>query len=331
MDQIRSEKAITGALATATAARERETQTCTFSPAINAKSRSMDNERMANLMNVRESGDGLVPFDLGDAIPPSRQHLREKHSRHQQMLDKHKQAKAILMQKRAIKDEEEMKGATFKPETRPLPAYLKKNRHLGHPTDPAGCKRADGRKVPVHLRLYKQANSNEAFLAAERKKLMDKELDGCTFQPDRVTKRTHKNGRSARTGAREKMDTAVTDHIARIQAAKEKKDQLKLRQNQANIYNDETYQKSQTDKEVVPFELATGRRKSDREKNAPVLFLDVNFGPSKKGRIGIAAGDSATELAQTFVAVHSLRQAGVVEKLTSLIQMTAKGNGIHIK
>ena len=187
------------------------------------------------------------------------------------------------------------------------------------------------RSGPAHLRLYKQANSNSAFLQAERRKLKEKEVEGCTFQPDRVTKKSYKSKPPPPpSNVPKKTTAAISEHIERIKAAKDRKDKQKLIESQANVYSEETYQKSQMNKEIVPFELATDRRQEDREKNTPALYMDVNMGKGKSGRIGIAPGDRASALAEKFAAVHSLRQSEAVEKLAGLIQATAERNGVRL-
>ena len=321
------------------AAKKSGAEACTFSPVINKSSRKIDQERQRQLAAQEYTGNTVEPGLSTEVVSASAAKTRRpgtKQSRADQMLQKHREAQARLMLAKAKKEEEEQEGLTFKPKVKGF-AFRRHLPQSEQPPAPPGVFSGEStgsearKNLPAHVRLYKSANSNAKYLEAERQKLKEKEVEGCTFQPDRVTKRSYKNRPPAPPlAATKKTSKAVSGHIERMKAAQEKKEQLKLIENQVGVYSEETYQKSQMNKEVVPFQLATDRRREDRERNTPALFLDVNMGKGKTGRIGIAPGDSSIELAENFAAVHSLRQAEAAEKLAHLIRTTAESNGVRL-
>lgn len=50
---------------------------------------------------------------------------------------------------------------------------------------------------------------------------------------------------------------------------------------------------------LQPFKLQTEHRASI-ERKQPLLFMDVNLGPGRTGRIGLHKGDDPAELAASF-------------------------------
>jgi hypothetical protein len=65
-----------------------------------------------------------------------------------------------------------------------------------------------------------------------------------------------------------------------------------------------------------PFELQTGLR---GERRTPLLYMDVNLGPARTGRIGLHEGDDPATLAANFAKAYGLDD-GMQTKLTGLIE-----------
>ena len=64
------------------------------------------------------------------------------------------------------------------------------------------------------------------------------------------------------------------------------------------------------------FELQTERRADRRQ---PLLYMDVNLGPGRTGRIGLHEGDEPEELAASFAKTYQL-DATMQARLTALIE-----------
>ena len=55
--------------------------------------------------------------------------------------------------------------------------------------------------------------------------------------------------------------------------------------------------------DVKPFQVQTDRR---AERKQPLLYMDVNLGPGRTGRIGLHQGDDAAQLAANFARAYQL-------------------------
>lgn len=65
-----------------------------------------------------------------------------------------------------------------------------------------------------------------------------------------------------------------------------------------------------------PFSFATERR---AERRAPLLYMDVNLGPGRTGRIGLHLGDEPEVLALNFAKAYQL-DAPMRDRLQQLIE-----------
>ena len=77
------------------------------------------------------------------------------------------------------------------------------------------------------------------------------------------------------------------------------------------------------DQGAAPFRF----KEWEAEKKVPVLFMDVNLGFGKNGRIGIHEGDSPPNLAANFGKTYNL-DISRIGKLTELIRHHMSENGV---
>jgi len=180
-----------------------------------------------------------------------------------------------------MRDIEQLKECTFHPQT-------------------TGFKAKEPRGDTKNLvsRLYnqhkiKQKKEEEAQLDAMEKQI--KELESCTFKPEI-------NSTPNQYVASKPIPKGYDKTVGRLRYAldenKKKKEALE------KVPAGENYDKLRNEK-VKPFTFLT---KEKKHKHPPFVYVDVNVGPGRTGRIGIHEDDDPKILAKNFAIAFQLNQ-----------------------
>jgi len=121
----------------------------------------------------------------------------------------------------------------------------------------------------------------------------------CTFAPTTTPQRSTELSVSRSSRPPSSTPRGFTETVGRLQEARKAK--LRKQEEDELRFSTDKYSKQRTQK---PFNFMTERR--HRSRQAPLLFVDVNLGGGKSGRIGIHAGDDPADLARNFATAYSL-------------------------
>ena len=119
--------------------------------------------------------------------------------------------------------------------------------------------------------------------------------------------------------------------IKRMQQAREKKkfkfeESLRGTENQEQVKKLHNQQQQQQNSGGIPFHLHSQERAEQKEKEKPLLHIEVNLPGGKKGKISVHHGDTAKKLSQQFAESHNLfnnnnqDSTGMVARLERLVQ-----------
>eukprot|EP00667_Euglena_gracilis_P003169 EG_transcript_3175 len=247
-----------------------EVEECTFQPAINENSRRLGEANEEHwIEQVTASGGKLGREDL--------------------LYERDRQAKQRLEELRQQLQGKEVEGCTFRPA---ILAYAPPKR----PDHPGLSGKAT--KVNTAAHTEPRAKGDTPVTTEEREV---KEF--CTFKP-MVRAYDPPKRSSVRT---ESIIVGYDDHLKRLSQAKEERQQRRrwadnLRQQRppgSYAARPETGEKCTVPK---PFHFHL----DDRPRSKPLLYVDVDLGEGKTGRLGVHATDDPAALAKKFAATHRL-------------------------
>ena len=180
---------------------------------------------------------------------------------------------------RIAKAEETMKDCSFKPTI---------NRSKG------GASSVVESGIEAGARLYAHAATK---LAHEERALTTTDIEvaqECTFRPQ--LNADYSPSKSDR------KPPGYSQAVGRMRKAQEERE---LREaEEATIATQRAAALSERAKtDVKPFQFQTDRR---AERKQPLLYMDVNLGPGRTGRIGLHQGDDAAQLAANFARAYQL-------------------------
>eukprot|EP00743_Colponemidia_sp_Colp-15_P005230 GILK01005627.1.p1 GENE.GILK01005627.1~~GILK01005627.1.p1 ORF type:complete len:709 (-),score=133.13 GILK01005627.1:161-2095(-) len=213
-------------------------------------------------------------------------------SRHEILLEKAKLAESRIQKKREDRQKEELQECTFKPQIISQPS----TRQLVSPTP----------QDDWHDRLYEARHQKP--LVEDGRTLLDKEIDAhCTFKPD--TTITQKS----RTRAPKHTPRGYNESVERLRVAT--KERQVMKEAKEKIPAGENYDKVKS-APIKPFSFLQEQRVLKRPP--PLLYVDVNLGPGRTGRIGIHEDDDPDVLAKNFAKAYQLDQQ-LQSRLTDLL------------
>jgi len=290
-----------------------------FKPQINAKSEKLALKRstegyqekvkaavQASLQNQNQSQD-----QSQSQVSQSR-----LENRYDILFEHHKLIKDKKLENSEAKLVQELASCTFKPT---ITEYKKaKNPNVDQSLNTSSMTYSqlssqDTSKVKRHDLLYEVAKSQKEKKhqkAYEVKKAEeDKELAECTFQP-----RLHNIPADVSpTKQPQQEPKGYKKAIERLQVAEKLREERKAKEER--IPRGENYEKIRNSEFKPPSFLNRPKIK----KQEALVYVDVNIGPGKTGRIGIHKGDDAKVLARNFAKTYSLPSI-MKESLEKLLQ-----------
>jgi hypothetical protein len=198
------------------------------------------------------------------------------------LLKKDEVKKLRIEDQKKIQDMDKLKECTFHPQT----------------TGFRGKEPRGDAKDLVH-RLYNQhkvKQKKEESAQLEQMERQIKELESCTFKPEINQNAT--NHYAATKPAPKGYDKTVGRLRYAVDENKKKKEALE------KIPAGENYERIRNEK-IKPFTFLT---KEKKHKNPPFVYVDVNVGPGRSGRIGIHEDDDPKILAKNFAIAFQLNQ-----------------------
>eukprot|EP00908_Phaeocystis_cordata_P016484 Transcript_27744.p1 GENE.Transcript_27744~~Transcript_27744.p1 ORF type:complete len:816 (+),score=406.70 Transcript_27744:122-2569(+) len=220
-------------------------------------------------------------------------------ARHEQLYENARQTSQKIEKARIKELGDQMKACSFKPEI---------NKKASVPLSPS----KEGNSLEAGERLYHHAT---AKMLAEENVLSTTDLEvaqQCTFKPQIFTKSYSPQKAAADADAK---PLGYQQAVGRMRRAQEEREARELEeQSVAAARAATTAAASRTD--VKPFAFQTDRR---QERKQPLLYMDVNLGPGKTGRIGLHQGDDAAMLAANFARAYQL-DGSMRDRLQQLIE-----------
>ncbi|KAK3257852.1 hypothetical protein CYMTET_33077 [Cymbomonas tetramitiformis] len=140
--------------------------------------------------------------------------------------------------------------------------------------------------------------------------IQDRELQECTFKPTINTSKSYKT--NFKPTARHKGEEKV---VERLKAAQQERDRVSTMKDIRYIEDvNKGWEKREKTTKAAPFNLT-----AKGSKRKPELYIDVQLGGGRKGRIGVCRGDQPDKLAANFARVYAL-DADVKKQLVALIE-----------
>lgn len=214
-----------------------------------------------------------------------------------------------------------------------------------------------GAAQPRHLQLYERARERDDKLELERMRAAVAELEACTFNPSVQKSSRHAGANEGAAEMGERRFEYLHAHAMEAKAPSalptEEREiakctfqpQLQAKYKPAAMHKPpsgyvaavERMRKSLEDKEAreledaaaaarraaaakgppKPFSFQTDVRRGERK--TPLLYMDVNLGPGRTGRIGLHHGDDPEQLASNFARTYQL-DATMRGRLQALIE-----------
>jgi hypothetical protein len=205
--------------------------------------------------------------------------------RFETLLKKQKQVEDRIAEQRRKMMQEELAECTFKPK---IITQAPANRQYSF-KDPAS----------MLGYLTNQAKERELKLQKMKEKEEKEKLEACTFRPQIEMSQKHRlytppaKAAGSVPGYEQAVSRMLKAKTERNHKPESFEDSLRIQEPLAD---------SPSKTKVQPFSFELDRRKRSR----PLLFLDVNLGPGKTGRIGIHEGDEPSVLAKNFAQAYKL-------------------------
>ncbi|KOO32060.1 hypothetical protein Ctob_007819 [Chrysochromulina tobinii] len=291
-----------------------EDKECTFAPKINERSSSLEEARQAAVERARAAAITAAeadPANFHEAAAELAAAAAFAHSagggklprsgvpRYLALYDHARTMESRITRDRLDKEAKEQAELSFKPKL---------------VTNPSTYSTASDSARPMGAKRFEHLNS----LASKPRKIPtrvpsyeEQQLAECTFKPTVFT-----HGRRASLPAQPAARPAGYEQaVERLRKVQEDKKAREMEEEEAALRR-----AAQAAMPARPFAFATEERQAEREaRPAPLLFMDVNLGPGRTGRIGLHEGDDPRELAANFAKAYGL-DASVEAKLAGLIE-----------
>lgn len=259
----------------------------TFQPSINPNSRRLE-------VQYEEQVAEVVP---GKKIP-----------RYQSMLDRDKRVKKKLECIREEKESREVEQCTFKPAinkyVRPPAA-----REVQHQREPQS---AFHTRAPGEHRLRQLTDPQPKTRSKTKQEIPhetteDKEFkEFCTFKPKIPSQKSYEMVKRHQ----QRPDTTIArydDHVKRLKFAQQEKLERQiweenLKKGRPAHCDPAKYENHEKKTTPRPFEFQLDKR----QRAKPLLYMDINLGPGRNGRLGIHENDDPAVLAKNFAASYQL-------------------------
>ncbi|KAG2382523.1 hypothetical protein C9374_005103 [Naegleria lovaniensis] len=218
--------------------------------------------------------------------------------RYLKLMKQHSEMEEKMKRDREAWEKKKMTDCTFQPRTN----SAKKSYGQTHNSNASSVSRFD--------LLYQMASKPKKPLS--EKTAAEREIEECTFRPD--TSQT-KNVSLSKSIDFDSIK-GFKETIGRIRKGNEERERLynyfnNVREKAATTTDDFKNKKT----EFKPFSFQLDKRK----KSKPLLYMDVNLGVGKSGRLAIHEGDSAETLASNFAKTYKLDEL-LQKRLEQLIK-----------
>jgi len=288
----------TGVLSNKETLEERQTQEG-FRPQINPKSKEIINKKQ------RETYEDKVKAAVQEHVSPTK-----LQTRYDVLHEHHKYIKTKKHENLEQKIEQEMANCTFKPT---ITEYKKPAKSGNQTNANASINLSELRysqlinqdlsKAKRHDLLYEvarvQKEKQQQKAYEIRRQEEEEELAKCTFKP-KITPLSEESPTKFQTYQNSGAPKGYKKAIERLQVSNRIKEEKKAERE--HIPRGENYEKLRNSEFKPPSFLSRPKTK----KQEALVYVDVNIGPGKTGRIGIHKGDNAKILARNFAKTYSL-------------------------
>ena len=294
---------------------EDEMEACTFKPEVNKRSEQLEVQRLAAHKAAKSAAIAAAEAPSEDfqaaaaafaaaataanAAGGGRLPAGSLGARHEALYAHARSVEARKMARRVDTAEEAMAECSFRPTINSKTAKASER----HDAQPMGGKRFE--------HLYENAMKSQH---AEPKSMTfeEREVAECTFKP-----KTNVYSPVKREDISKPNPNGFNQAVERMRRAEAERAELEA---QAGIIAQRRAE--QVGKPPVPFTMHTDKR-GDSGRKKPLLYMDINLGPGRSGRIGLHGGDDAKALAASFARTYQLDHA-MQTKLTGLIEQYLK-------
>eukprot|EP01028_Stygiella_incarcerata_P012997 TRINITY_DN81028_c0_g1_i1.p1 TRINITY_DN81028_c0_g1~~TRINITY_DN81028_c0_g1_i1.p1 ORF type:complete len:812 (+),score=258.94 TRINITY_DN81028_c0_g1_i1:288-2723(+) len=218
---------------------------------------------------------------------------------------RHSEAKKNIAARKQILETERMKECTFTPKLAESSEEYLSERKVSY-SDPSQIQRLfeEERQRKEELRKRIESEKQEKMLAE------------CTFKPD-ISKskgfRLHSSSGMKPRGFQKAISRMRSKQTGRKRDVFEESLRAEDGSYTPAVASPSPKKKKPT--KVKPFTFALDQRK----RTKPLLYIDVNLGLGRTGRIGIHEGDDPAELAKSFASTYKLDDV-LTHRLTELLQ-----------
>ncbi|KAL1495300.1 hypothetical protein AB1Y20_017159 [Prymnesium parvum] len=215
--------------------------------------------------------------------------------RHERLYETARQIEARLEEMRRRHEAAALEGCSFRPAVNKPPLYIRAN--LQQSSGEMGQARFDH----LHAEAAETRHKKESLSVTST----EREVAECTFKP--VTNTNYAPPRVLH------KPTGYEQAVGRLRKVSEETKEREAKELEAARKREEMRLKRVPPK---PFSFQTERRASV-ERKQPLLYMDVNLGPGRTGRIGLHEGDNPAELAANFARTYQLdsEMQGRLQKL----------------
>ena len=283
---------------------------CTFAPTIDHKSRRLEEKRRAARAAALAAAAAAADAPAADFASASAAFASAAAAassagggrlpsgggkRHEALYEHAKKVEGRIEQQRKKKAEAELDGYTFTPKVNASSSTACVD---GSSTNAAAKPMGEQRFAHLHAR----AKPKEAQLTTD-----EREALACTFKP-----KTNKYAPS-QTHAPPPGYLQAVERMRRVLEDKELREaeEAEAARKRAAVLS----------RPAKPFSFQTEER--PYERRVPLMYMDVNIGPGRTGRIGLHEGDDPAELASNFARTYQLDGA-MEAKLAGLIEQYMK-------
>ncbi|EFC35644.1 predicted protein [Naegleria gruberi] len=149
----------------------------------------------------------------------------------------------------------------------------------------------------------------------------EKEMEECTFKPNRLNTKKYQSSNLSKSVDFDSI-RGIKETVGRLRKGNEERERLFTYFNSLRDKvqtSTEDYKNKKTSFKPFSFQL------DKRKRSKPILYMDVNLGVGRSGRIGIHEGDKPEELAFNFAQTYKIDPI-LQQRLQDLIRQNMEEN-----
>eukprot|EP00761_Pharyngomonas_kirbyi_P012813 gb/GECH01012840.1/.p1 GENE.gb/GECH01012840.1/~~gb/GECH01012840.1/.p1 ORF type:complete len:730 (+),score=182.83 gb/GECH01012840.1/:1-2190(+) len=287
------------------------TEEHSFAPRINERSKKMATRKIESKTGNENDLDALaknindLEIDSNSGPQISNRSSTQVTPHYERLFKSYKDKEGKIQREKRQTELREMEECTFAPK---INSKYK-------------VKRKSGEKKSHFEKLYEQRKKERP--AGDVSSVEEKQLEECTFKP-KTSKHVRKSPSSPKQNQNgQKLPAGYSAAIKRLRNASKIRKEHESQKFYASLRSSENSEGSPGENQpnhqtfVKPFDFELEKRK----RSKPLMYLDVNLGPGKTGRIGIHKGDDPAEVAKNFSISYRLDES-TTQRLESMIRST---------